>query len=96
MTPDERASQNRLHARTEAALVHFLQADLNLAFTMLNTAEISKGSDSDHYAAMIRRVRQSLDTIRCLEGRIQDPAAWGLVHDRADELEEALSRVTAY
>jgi len=76
------------HGLAQKTLVDFLQADLDLCFTMLQTANIA--SDPAHARSAIARVREGLQAIRKLAGRIEDPQSWTAVNGRADELERIL------
>jgi hypothetical protein len=90
MTPELRAESIQRHVKTQAALVEFLQSDLDLSFTMLKTAAIERASDPIHYQAALERARKALATIRILSGRVEDPASWQAIHDRTDRLEREL------
>jgi hypothetical protein len=79
---------NEQQASTQKKLVDFLQADLELCFTMLNTARLA--SDPVHRHAALERVQQGLQVIRNLSGRIENPESWKTVNTRADEVERAL------
>ena len=79
MTPEFSAQKN---------LIDFLQADLELCFTMLNTAQITH--DPEHRRSALDKVLAGIRVIRGLVVRIQDPQASQAVSGRADELERAL------
>src|SRR6266852_7275874 len=87
MTPESRAP-NEEQALTQKTLVDFLQADLDLCFTILKTAQMA--SDPGHYHSALENARGGLQVIRKLAGRIEDPESWKTVNGRADELERAL------
>ncbi len=87
MSPDSRALKEQ-HALAQKTLVDFLQADLDLCFTMLRTAELA--SDPEHTRSAIERVRSGLQVIRNLSGRIENPQTWTTINSRADELERAV------
>jgi hypothetical protein len=87
MIPDSRALDEQ-HALAQKTLVDFLQADLDLCFTMLKTAELA--SDPQHTRSAIGRVRSGLQVIRNLSGRIENPETWTALNSRADELQRAL------
>ena len=80
-----------LQARTQRALIEFLSVDLDLALTFLQTAKIEADSDFAHCAAAFNKARIALVSIRHFQGRIQDPAEWQKIHDRANELQAALN-----
>jgi hypothetical protein len=92
MTPESRAP-NEERALTQKMLVDFLQADLDLCFTMLNTARMA--SESDHYHSALENARGGLQVIRKLAGRIEDPVSWKTINGRADQLESALESLQA-
>lgn len=79
---------NEQQASTQEKLVDFLQADLELCFTMLNAAR--RASDPVHRHSTLERIRQGLRVIRNLSGRIEKPESWKTVNARADELEGEL------
>src|SRR5713101_7813696 len=87
MTPESRAPDEQ-QTLTQKTLVDFLQADLDLCFTILNTARIA--SDPGHYHSALENVRGGLTVIRKLAGRIEDPESSKTVRGRADELERVL------
>jgi len=87
MTSESRALHER-HALAQKTLVDFLQADLDLCFTMLNTAQIA--SDPEHHRSALEKVRRGLCAVRRLGSGIEDPESWKTVYERADELERAL------
>jgi hypothetical protein len=93
MTPESRAV-NEEQALTQKTLVDFLQADLDLCFTILKTAQIA--SDPDHYRSALESARGGLQVIRKLAGKIVDPESWKAVNRRADELERALQSFRDY
>ena len=80
------------HAKSQTLLVEFLQADLDLAFTILRTAEIERGSDTRHCLAATEKVRAAISTVRRLQGRVEDSRTWTLIQNRADELQYALEK----
>jgi hypothetical protein len=87
MLPDSKLHTEQ-HTLAQKTLVDFLQADLDLCFTMLKTSEIA--SDPQHTLSALRHVIEGLLTIRRLAGRIKDPEAWKAVHERADVLDKIL------
>jgi hypothetical protein len=74
---------------SQAALITFLQSDLDVAFTMLESAKLV--THTNHREGAIQNVRAALTAIRQYEGRIQDRNAWRGIHSRADKLESALA-----
>src|SRR5260370_9817045 len=93
MIPESRA-HNEEQALTQKTLVDFLQADLDLCFTMLNTAQMA--SDPDHYHSALENARGGLQVIRKLAGRIEDPESCKTVTVRAEELERAMGSSLAH
>ena len=93
MTPASKSVGER-HALSQKTLVEFLQADLDLCVTILTAAEAT--SDPEHYRSALRRAGEGLVMIRRLSGRIEDPQAWKVIHERADELEKALASFPAH
>ena len=77
-------------ARAQGALIDFLHADLDLAFTWLRTAAIDVKDDPKGCALALSKVRAALDAIRGLEGRIDSDLARGEIDARAHELETAI------
>jgi hypothetical protein len=77
-------------ARAQGALIDFLHADLDLAFTWLRTAAIDVRDDPKGCELALAKVRAALDAIRGLEGRIDSDLARREIDTRADELEMAI------
>jgi len=75
-------------SQTQKNLIDFLQADLELCFTMLNSAHITH--DPEHRRSALDKVLAGIRVIRSLVVRIQDPQASQAVSGRVDELERAL------
>lgn len=75
------------YAASQEALVAFLQAEIELAFSMLDTAIIQP----ENRIVAVGHARVSLSVVRQFEGRIQDAKAWRSIHGRADELEAAVN-----
>ena len=85
MTPESEP----LSEGAQRSLADFLQSDMDLCFTMLNTAEIA--SDPAHTRSALRHVTEGLLTVRKLLAGIRDLKLQNAVHERADELERALA-----
>ena len=77
--------------RAQGALIDFLNADLDLAFTWLRTAAIDVRDDPKGCELALAKVRAALGAIRGLEGRIDSDLARREIDARADELETAIS-----
>jgi hypothetical protein len=76
--------------RAQGALIDFLNADLDLAFTWLRTAAIDARDDPKGCELALTKVRAALNAIRRLEGRIDGVLARREIDARADELETAI------
>jgi hypothetical protein len=83
-----------LHAQNQVALIDFLTLDLDLAFTILRTAEMEAKDHPEHYRSALTKVQAALDTIQSLGSRIEDLRAWTTIHDRANELKSAFEAVS--
>jgi hypothetical protein len=62
-------------ARAQGALIDFLNADLDLAFTWLRTAASDARDDPKGDEFALAKVRAALNAIRRIEGRIDDDLA---------------------
>jgi len=78
-----------LQAKGQAALIEFLTAELDLAFTFLETAEVDRG-EPEMVEKVLGNVRNALQTLRHFEGRIEDLDTRRVIHGRANDLEVAL------
>jgi hypothetical protein len=85
-------SYSAIVRRSQQSLIEFLHAELDLAFTFVQTALLETGSDNDHANAAMEKAAAALDTIRRFQGRIEDPAEWRKLNDRVAELESLLAR----
>ena len=77
--------------RGQTALRDFLLADLDLAFTLLETATIDRTDDPEDSRRAVRKAQEALSVVRSFMGRIEDLEAWRAIQGRADELETALA-----
>jgi hypothetical protein len=82
-----------LQVRSQTALIKFLDTDLDLAFTMLETARIERELDPSRVPVILGKVRHTLETVRVFTGRIQDLTVQQRIQSRTDELEAALAKV---
>jgi hypothetical protein len=82
---DGAAALNSLIPQAQKALVAFLEVDLDLSSTLLETAELS--ISRRHVETALERVRRALQLIRRLGARINDPVAQADIHSRVDGLE---------
>ncbi len=81
--------------REQRTLIEFLNTDLDLAFTFLNTAKIGLGCDEEHRTAALKKAAAALAAVRYFQQRIEDAAEWQKIQARADELENALQEFEA-
>jgi len=80
-------------ARSQQSLIDFLRVDLDLAFTILNTAKIEKhAGNTQHMTESLKTVRKALKSIRHLAERVQDRTAVSEIQAHANELETALTQ----
>jgi hypothetical protein len=86
----DQARGDSLIAQGQQAVRDFLSADLELAFTMLKTAEIDAPTDPDHSRILLTTVEAALATVRSFEPRIINHEEWTAISARADELEAAI------
>ena len=77
-------------ARAQGALIDFLHADLDLAFTWLKTAAIDVIDDPKGCELALAKVRAALGAIRRLKGSLESDLARTEIDARADELETAI------
>jgi hypothetical protein len=77
--------------KSQEELISFLFVDLDLAFTLLVSAEINV-SRRICYQFELENAQAALRTIRKFGGRIQYLATWQEIHARANELEEAIEK----
>ncbi len=84
-----------LKAENQRTLIDFLRVDLDLAFTLLETAKIEADSNPARCEAVLGKVRVALESTRLFQKRIDDPDESGKINDRADELEAALAAFRA-
>jgi hypothetical protein len=64
-----------LWARAQGALIDFLHADLDLAFTWLRTADLDVRDDPEGCELALAKVRTALVSIRRLWGSLQSELA---------------------
>ena len=79
-----------LRARSQSSLREFLSVDLELAFTLLDTARIEAGHNPKRSRDILGKVETALATVRHLLSRIEDPQVSKEIESRANELEHAL------
>lgn len=86
---DDASNLKNVHKRTQEALIVFLNAEIDLGFTFLNTAEIA--GDTSHYEQALSNTTEAIATVRRLQHKIDDVGVWNSLHARANELETHLS-----
>jgi hypothetical protein len=77
-------------ALAQGALIDFIYADLDLAFTWLRTADIDARDDPKDSELALAKVREALNAIRRLAGHIDSSLVRGEIDARADQLETAI------
>ena len=87
---EQEAQIAETRGRHQRALVEFLSADIDLARTYLNTARIDAQTDPAHARKLMANAVTALRAVRSLQGRIEDPAEWARVNDKANDLESEL------
>lgn len=85
---DSAASQRE---QAQRFLIDLINADLDLTFTLLRTADKDRGRDPKSRALALSKARSVLDAIRRLEGSVTHESAWRKIQGRADELEAGLT-----
>lgn len=89
--PEHSLDLAALKARSQELLIGFLETELALGFTFLQTAAIEAGSDSSHRDSAIEKAHAALQSIRTFQGRVQDDGAWSRINDRANILQADLN-----
>src|SRR4051794_3751676 len=84
-----------LTSKSQSVLVGFLQADIEIAFTFLETAGIDASSDPDHAAQLIGEAGRALATVRLFMERVSDDAVRAAIESRANELAAAIEECRA-
>ena len=79
-----------LKARTQDNLIQYLNVDLDLAFTFLQTVRIEIGFDAKHSNAVVEKARIALASIRKFQRHVEDQNASAKINDRASRLEAAI------
>ena len=76
-----------LYRKSQEAQSGLLSLENELGFTFLSAAETEATSDRAHWESALANVRTALETIRHLQGRIEDPQIRQTIQNRADNLE---------
>jgi len=88
----DQAADDSLIAQGQQAMRDFLSADLELAFTMLKTAELDAPTDPKRSRVLLTTVEAALATVRSFEARMMNQEASRAISARADELEAAIEK----
>jgi hypothetical protein len=88
--PDYRNLDGAHWSRAQGALIDFLNADLDLAFTWLRSAANDVRDDPKGYESTLAKARTALNAIRRIEGRVDDDMARREIGVRVAELETAI------
>ena len=83
-----------LKTRSQDVLIQFLNTDLDLAFTMLRTAQIEAQFDPEAFPDAMQRVQDALRTVRSFVGRVEERNVWSRILSRSDELEASIAEVS--
>src|SRR5438552_2778168 len=76
----------------QARIIGFVSADIDLAFSLLETARSAReAGNTAHTDALILVIRQTIDAARRLNGTIRGICPWNEIHHRANSLEGALN-----
>jgi hypothetical protein len=87
---DYPATLAALTARSQKSLIEFLEVDLDLAFTFLQTAVIEAGSDEEHCRSAFKKAQLALDSILRFQERIEDASQSKKIQGRTNELKLAI------
>jgi hypothetical protein len=74
----------------QTVLIDNLSAELDLAFTLVQTAQVGRQFDTDGSLSAITKAALVLEQIRRFSGRVRDRKYRARVEARGDELEAAL------
>jgi len=83
----------RLKGESQDALIDFLNMDIDLCVTMLETARLA--SHREHYEQAIDNARKGITTIRGFMDRIQDETVRPDLEDRLSRLQAELKNLEA-
>jgi hypothetical protein len=84
------------HEKSQAALIGFLKADLELGFTLLGIAKTKPDTDPNHSKSAVAKARDALRTIRRFRIHVEDPVASANIGARAEALEKALDALRVW
>ena len=84
-------SLEELRNESQAALIEFLTTDLELAATLLQTATVEAYADPVRVPEVLGKVREAVQTVRHLLGRVEGRSVWHDIHRRTDEIEAQLN-----
>jgi hypothetical protein len=80
-----------LKDRGQRNLIDFLQVDIQLAHTLLDTARIEADHDSDHCRRALRTAETAVSTVRQFAERVENESARLDILNRADLLQKDLT-----
>lgn len=83
-----RDRSSALRAQNQAALIQFLQTDIEVSLSLLETARIT--GDPNRRSALVETVRKSLASIRHLAERVEDLSKRSEIQKDSDKLGESL------
>ena len=78
-----------IRAKVQRTLVEVLWTDIDVAFTFLETARITR--EPAHAQRAVENAQIALQSIRHFNGRVTDPHEWQEIHRRANELENTIN-----
>jgi hypothetical protein len=85
-SPDDRIKN--LRATSQATLIDLLTIDVNLAFTFLETGDITGAPG--RRTELIDKADTALESIRRFLPRIEDPKTYQAILERTNQLEAAI------
>jgi hypothetical protein len=85
------AEFNELRERADQARITFLNIEIDLAYTLVQTAEIEKHADPKRSEQAIEKANAALLTVWELAPRILNIEARKTILERADELQKRIS-----
>lgn len=90
--PDPFPKLDDLFARSRRQLVDFLETEIQLAFTFLDSAAIARDSGSlEHFEQAKKDARKAIKTVWHFLDQVEDKEAHAAIQRRCKELEDALA-----
>src|SRR5690349_9337607 len=84
----------QLQYQSQATLIQFLNAGLDLAFTMIQTARTKADIHPEQFPNVTSKVSTALRTVRLFVGRIQDGTTRAKIQSRSNELEDMIAELS--